>query len=386
MERATLMLLGAGELGKEIAISAKRLGLRVVAADRYDDAPAMQVSDAREVMSLQDGTALEGAIRTHRPDIIVPELEAVRAEKLEEMEEAGFRVVPNARAVRLTMDRETTRRFAAEEVGLPTAEYAFAGTGEELRDACDAVGYPCVVKPVVSYSGKGQSVVTGPAKVERAWEYARAGSQGDEVRVIAEEYVDFETEITQLVVRHADGEVLFVDPVAHRNDAGDLREAWMPADLPRERAAEARELARRVVDRLGGAGVFGVEFFVTPSRVVFSEVAPRPHDTGLVTMISQDLSQFDLHVRAVLGLPVPTVRYHGPAAAAVILAHEAGRVEGYDGLDRALEVESAQIRIFGKPEAYRNRRMGVALATGPDTDEARARALEAAARVDLRCG
>ena len=380
----SILLLGSGELGKEVAIAAQRMGLRVIAADRYADAPAMQVADVSEVFSMLDGDALEAVIRKYDPDFVVPEVEAIRTERLRALEEDGFRIIPTAEAAFLTMDREAIRRVAADELGVRTPAFAFAHSAASLREACDGIGYPCVVKPVMSSSGKGQSTVTGPSRVEQAWEFAQGGGRGDEARVIVEEFVEFHTEITLLTVREWDGHTHFVRPIAHRQERGDYRESWMPTGLPEEQVEQAQEVARRVTGRLGGAGLFGVEFFVTDDEVIFSELSPRPHDTGMVTMIAQDLSQFDLHLRAILGLPIPAIRYYGPSASAVILAEREGRVTGYDGIDRALLVESAQLRIFGKPRAHPFRRMGVALAYGEDTAEARARALEAASRVDVR--
>lgn len=383
MHETRIMLLGAGELGKEMAVAAKRLGLRVVAVDRYEDAPAMQVADAAEVVSLNDATALEGAVRTHRPDLIVPELESGLGEKLEKLEEAGFPTMPSARAVRLTAHREATRRLA-DELQLPGPAHALAESEDELRDACDRVGYPCVAKPVMGSKGRGHSVVSGPAKVERAWEYARVATPGDRVRLVVEEFVAFDLEVVLLGVRQPDGEAFFLTPVAHRHEEGVYRESWTPAGLTPEQRVDAHRMARQLMDHLGGAGLYAVEFFLTASGLVFSEVVPRPHASGMVTMASQDLSQFELHLRGILGLPVPAVRYHGPAASAVVLASEGGAVERYDGVERSLEIPTAQLRVFGKPEAYRGRRMGMALATGADSSEARSRALEAAARVDVR--
>jgi phosphoribosylglycinamide formyltransferase 2 len=382
----TLLLLGSGELGKEVAIAAQRLGLWVVAADRYAGAPAMQVADAHEVFPMLDGEALEEVVRRHAPDFIVPEVEAIRTEKLRELEAEGFRVVPTAEAAWMTMDREAIRRVAAEELGIRTARFAFAESAEEVRIACDALGYPTVVKPVMSSSGKGQSVVSGPTRTEEAWTRALEGSRGDQARVIVEEYIPFHTEITLLTIRERGGTTRFVEPIAHRQVDGDYRESWMPAGLDPEVVAQAEAMARTVTERLGGAGIYGVEFFITDDEVVFSELSPRPHDTGMVTMISQDLSQFDLHVRAILGLPVPILSYAGPSASAVILADREGPVLGYEGVDRALEVETAQIRLFGKPRAWPFRRMGVALARGESVAEARSRALEAASRVEILVG
>ncbi len=382
----SLLLLGSGELGKEVAIAAQRLGLHVIACDRYAGAPAMQVADAFEVFSMLDGDALEAAVRKHAPDLIVPEVEAIRTGKLRELEAEGFQVIPTAEAAWMTMDREAIRRLAAEELGLSTAAFTFADDPASLQAACDAIGYPCVVKPVMSSSGKGQSTVSGPSKVGEAWTRALEGRRGDQARVIVESFVPFHTEITLLTIREREGTVRFVEPIAHRQERGDYRESWMPAGLPAEVVAEAERMARAVVGRLGGCGIFGVEFFITDDGVFFSELSPRPHDTGLVTMISQDLSQFELHLRAILGLPIPILAYAGPSASAVILADREGPVLGYDGVDRALEVETAQLRIFGKPRAWPFRRMGVALARGASVAEARTRALEAAARVEVRVG
>jgi phosphoribosylglycinamide formyltransferase 2 len=382
----TLLLLGSGELGKEVAIAAQRMGVRVIAADRYAGAPAMQVAHAFEVFPMLDGDALEEVVRRHAPDFIVPEVEAIRTEKLRELEAEGFNVVPTAEATWMTMDREAIRELAAGELGLRTAGFAFADDPDALLVACDAIGYPCVVKPVMSSSGKGQSVVTGSSKVEAAWNRALEGRRGDQSRVIVEEFIPFHTEITLLTIRERDGTTRFVEPIGHRQEQGDYRESWMPAGLDAAVVRAAEEMARAVTSRLGGAGVFGVEFFITDDEVVFSELSPRPHDTGMVTMISQDLSQFDLHVRAILGLPIPILSYAGPSASAVILADREGPVIGYDGVDRALEVESAQLRIFGKPRAWPFRRMGVTLARGHTVAEARARALESASRVEVLVG
>jgi phosphoribosylglycinamide formyltransferase 2 len=377
------MLLGSGELGKEVAIAAQRLGIRVIAVDRYPGAPAMQVAHASEVLSMLDGMSLEGVIRAHAPELIVPEVEAIRTEKLLELEAEGFRVIPTAEATRMTMDRESIRRVASEELGLRTPRFAFADSEAELLAACDQLGYPCVVKPVMSSSGKGQSVVTGPSRVDYAWAYAQEGGRGDATRVIVEEFIDFHTEITLLTVREWSGRTTFMEPIGHRQERGDYQESWTAVDLPEDQLQAAQEMAQKVTDRLGGAGLFGVEFFITRDAVIFSELSPRPHDTGMVTLISHDHSEFDLHVRAICGLPIPTPTLWGPAASAVILADREGEVEGYAGLDRALQVESSQVRIFAKPTAYPFRRMGVALARGATVMEARARALEVASRVRI---
>jgi phosphoribosylglycinamide formyltransferase 2 len=382
----TFLLLGSGELGKEMAIAAQRLGVRVVAADRYAGAPAMQVAHAFEVFPMLDGDALEEVVRRHAPDFIVPEVEAIRTEKLRELEAEGFAVIPNAEATWMTMNREAIRELASTELGLRTARFTFAEDPASLLAACDALGYPCVVKPVMSSSGKGQSVVTGSSRVEAAWFEAQTGRRGDQNRVIVEEFIPFHTEITLLTIRERDGTTRFVEPIAHRQEQGDYRESWMPAGLDPEIVETAKSMAKTATDRLGGTGIFGVEFFITDDEVVFSELSPRPHDTGMVTMISQDLSQFDLHVRAILGLPIPILSYAGPSASAVILADREGPVEGYVGVERALEVETAQLRIFGKPRAWPFRRMGITLARGATVAEARARALEAASRVEVLVG
>jgi phosphoribosylglycinamide formyltransferase 2 len=379
----TLLLLGSGELGKEVAIAAQRLGLRVIAADRYPGAPAMQVAHASEVFPMLDGDALEEAIRRHSPDFVVPEVEAIRTERLRELEAAGVCVIPTAEAAWMTMNREAIRDLAAGELGLRTAPYAYATSLTELRDACESLGYPCVVKPVMSSSGKGQSVVSGPALVDGAWSRALEGGRGDQLRVIVEGFVSFHTEITLLTLREWDGTTHFLPAIAHRQEQGDYRESWLPAGLEPSAIQQAQAMARAVTDRLGGAGIFGVEFFITDKDVVFSELSPRPHDTGMVTMISHDYSQFDLHVRAILGLPIPPVEARGASASAVILATESGTVVGYTGIREALQVEGVDLRIFGKEQAWPFRRMGVALARGVSVHEARTRALEAASRIDV---
>jgi phosphoribosylglycinamide formyltransferase 2 len=379
----TLLLLGSGELGKELTIAAQRLGVHVIAADRYPGAPAMQVAHAAEVFPMLDGDALEAVIRQRRPDLIVPEVEAIRTERLIELEAAGFRVIPTAEAVWLTMNREAIRDLAAHELGLRTAPFTYAQSLDELKDGCDAMGYPCVVKPVMSSSGKGQSVVSGPSQVEEAWARALDGGRGDQIRVIVEGFVSFHTEITLLTLREWDGTTHFLPPIAHRQEQGDYRESWMPSGLDEAVVQKAEAMARAVTDRLGGAGIFGVEFFITDDDVVFSELSPRPHDTGMVTMISHAHNQFDLHLRAILGLPIPTPEFRGPSASAVILAGESGRVTGYTGVREALQVDGVDLRIFGKEQAWPFRRMGVVLARGASVAEARTRALEAASRVGL---
>ncbi len=381
----TIMLLGAGELGKEVVIAAKRLGKRVVAVDRYAGAPAMQVADAFEVINMLDADQLAAVVAKHRPDMLVPEIEAIRTEKLRDFEQAGTIVIPTAEATFLTMNRVAIREVAAKELGLRTAKYAYATSMDELRAAAAHTGIPCVVKPVMSSSGKGQSVVESEDQLGRAWDYACSNMRGDEKKVIVEEFIRFHLEITLLTIKQWDGPTLFVRPVGHRQERGDYQESWLPADMTPAQLKEAERMARTVTDRLGGAGIFGVEFFITKDEVVFSELSPRPHDTGMVTMISQDLSEFDLHVRAILGLPIPTINYYGPSASSVILAdRESPRVVGYDGVDRALALPDVQVRIFGKPDTRKYRRMGVALARAETTDAARTLAKQAADCVTIR--
>jgi phosphoribosylglycinamide formyltransferase 2 len=379
------MMLGAGELGKEVVIAAKRLGKTVVAVDRYAGAPAMQVADSFEVINMLDADQLAAVVRKHRPDMIVPEIEAIRTEKLKEFEADGVTVIPTAEATYLTMNRVAIRELAARNLGLRTAKYAYAASLDELKSGALHTGIPCVVKPVMSSSGKGQSTVESAGELGPAWDYACSNMRGDEKKVIVEEHIDFHLEITLLTVKQWDGPTLFVEPVGHRQERGDYQESWIPAAMTPEQLAEAQRMATVVTDRLGGAGLFGVEFFVTRDEVVFSELSPRPHDTGMVTMISQDLSEFDLHVRAILGLPIPTINYYGPSASAVILADRtAPRVAGYDGVDKALALRDTQIRIFGKPDTRLFRRMGVALARAESTDAARKLAKKAADCVTLR--
>lgn len=378
------MLLGAGELGKEFAISAQRQGLHVIAVDRYSGAPAMQVSDDFEVIDMLDGEALARVVEKHKPDVIVPEIEAIRTEKLRDLEAAGLQVVPTAKAAHLTMNRDAIRDVAARELKLKTARFAYAETLEELLAAAADIGFPNVVKPVMSSSGKGQSVVKRPADVESAWRYAIEGMRGDHKKVIVEEFIPFDFEITLLTVKQKKGPTIFVRPIGHRQERGDYQESWMPAKMSAAQLLKAQKMAKKVTDYLGGAGLFGVEFFVTKKDVYFSELSPRPHDTGMVTLISQDLSEFDLHLRAIMGWPIPAIEYRGPSASAVILAE--GEAERFEilGVERALKQEGTDLRIFGKPTARKYRRMGVALARGKTTDEARKKAGRAASSVSIR--
>ncbi|OBX20073.1 phosphoribosylglycinamide formyltransferase 2 [Erythrobacter sp. QSSC1-22B] len=378
---AKILLLGSGELGREFVISAKRLGAYVIACDAYDHAPAMQMADAREVFSMLDGVKLREAVERHRPDYIVPELEAIRTEVLAELEAEGFTVVPSARAAQLTMNRDAIRDLAAQELGLETSRYRYAVNLDEVRAAAEHAGFPCVIKPVMSSSGKGQTTVQDAAGLEAAWEYAVANMRGDRARVIVEQFVDLDYEITLLTVRHKDG-TTFCPPIGHRQERGDYRESWQPAPMADAAIGRAQEMARTVVEDLGGYGLYGVEFFVKGEEVIFSELSPRPHDTGMVTLLSQNLSEFDLHARAVMGLPIPEPIRARPAASAVILADRDSAMLRYSGLAEAM-AEGADIRIFGKPEARPYRRMGVALATGADTDAARAAARKAAEMVQI---
>ena len=388
-----VLLLGSGELGKEVAIELQRLGAEVVAADRYAHAPAMQVAHRAHVVDMLDPAALRALVEAERPHVVVPEIEAIATEVLVEVEAAGVRVVPTARATRLTMDREGIRRLAAEDLGLATSPYVFAGSLAEVEAAVARVGLPCVVKPVMSSSGKGQSVIRTPGDVAGAWEYAQTGGRtaghGDEaVRVIVEGWVVFDSEITLLTVRHVGGTV-FCEPVGHVQVDGDYRESWQPAALPSGVLAKAQAMGSAVTEALGGWGVFGVELFVVGDEVLFSEVSPRPHDTGLVTLVSQDLSEFALHARAVLGLPVGDVLRLGvgvgqdAAASCAVLAEGTG-VPEVAGVDAALAVPTSQVRLFGKPSVAGRRRVAVTLARGADVAQARGRARESAEALDVR--
>ena len=386
MHIASLMLLGSGELGREFTIAAKRLGCRIIACDRYPQAPAMQMADAFEVFPMLDGAALRSAVEKHRPDFIVPEIEAIDTATLAELEREGWRVVPSAKAVQLTMNRDGIRDFAAQELGLTTSKYRFAESREEAVAAADAVGLPCVVKPVMSSSGKGQSTARTAEEVGAAWDYAVANMRGDRPRVIVEEFVAFDSEITLLTVSTRDG-VLYCPPIGHRQEHGDYRESWQPAAIPAAAVASAQDQAKRVVEGLGGHGLFGVEFFIRGEEAVFSELSPRPHDTGMVTLISQFPNEFELHLRAILGLPVPPIDLAGPSASAVILANRESDHFGFAGIADALAPSSAEgpvdVRIFGKPKTLKNRRMGVALARAATVDEAVDRAKAAAAKVSI---
>ena len=368
-----LMLLGSGELGKETAIEAQRLGIEVIAVDRYAHAPAMQVAHRSHVLDMLDGVALRALIEAERPDLIVPEIEAIATPALVEMEQEGWRVIPTARAAWLTMNREGIRRLAAEELGLPTSPYRFADNEADYRAAVDALGMPCVVKPIMSSSGKGQSVIQSNDDITPAWSYAQEGGRAGKGRVIVEGFIDFDYEITLLTVRHAGG-TSFCPPIGHLQIKGDYRESWQPQPMSETALREAERIAAQVTDKLGGYGLFGVELFIRGDKVWFSEVSPRPHDTGLVTLISQDLSEFALHVRAILGLPIPNIRTRGAAASCALLVEGESTDVRFGGLNQALAEPDTQLRLFGKPELKGSRRLGVALALGEDVDAARAKA------------
>ncbi len=381
-----VMLLGAGELGKEVIIALQRLGVEVIAVDRYVNAPGHQVAHRAHVINMADGQALRALVEKERPHIIVPEIEAIATDMLAEIErEKLAEVIPTARAARLTMNREGIRRLAAEELELPTSRYAFAESLGELKEAVDGgIGYPCIVKPVMSSSGKGQSTVNGPDDVAKAWDYAMSGGRVNRGRVIVEEMIKFDYEITLLTVRTVNEsctvETFFCDPIGHVQVMGDYVESWQPQPMSDKALQRSREIAKKVTDSLGGRGIFGVELFVKGDRVWFSEVSPRPHDTGMVTMISQVQSEFDLHARAILGLPV-SVALRAPGASAVIYGGVEAKGIAFEGVDEALRVPQSDVRLFGKPEAFMRRRMGVALANGANTDEARSRAKLAASKV-----
>ncbi len=376
-----LLLLGSGELGKEVAIEAQRFGIEVIAADRYADAPAMQVAHHARVLNMLDPDALRALIAEVKPHLVVPEIEAIHTPTLVELETSGLRVIPTARAAWLTMDREGIRRLAAEELGLPTSPYRFVDTRADYHAAIADIGLPCVVKPVMSSSGKGQSTVRSEADVDAAWDYAQSGGRAGQGRVIVEGFVRFDYEITLLTVRHAGG-IEFCDPIGHLQTDGDYRESWQPQPMRPLALQRARELARAVVENLGGYGLFGVELFVAEDEVWFSEVSPRPHDTGLVTLISQELSEFALHARAILGLPIPVVRQFGPSASCALLAHGHG-VPRVQGMAEALREPETALRLFGKPRVEGHRRIGVTLARAESIEAARAKARAAAAALTI---
>lgn len=377
------LLCGSGELGKEVALELQRFGVEVIALDRYANAPAMQVAHRSYVLSMLDGARLREIIESERPDVIIPEVEAIATPVLVELEKEGYRVAPTAKAVWLTMNREGIRRLAAEECGLKTTEYRFADNREEFDKAVAEIGIPCVVKPIMSSSGHGQSTIKCEADIDRSWQIAQEGGRAGAGRVIVEKFVDFDYEITLLTVRHAGGTTL-LEPIGHHQVDGDYRESWQPQPMSAKAITKAQEVARIITDALGGYGIFGVEMFIKGDDVIFSEVSPRPHDTGMVTMASQDLSEFALHARAVLGLPIPAVRFIAPSASkAIVVEGDTDKVE-FDGIEKVLEEEGVQIRLFGKPEVVGHRRFGVILTTGTTIEEALAKAERAYAKLEVK--
>lgn len=378
-----VLLCGCGELGKEVVIELQRLGCEVIGVDRYANAPAMQVAHRAHVIDMLDGAALRAVIEKEQPHYIVPEIEAIATATLVELEAEGFNVVPTARAAQLTMNREGIRRLAAEELGLPTSPYHFSDTYEDYAAAVKSVGYPCVVKPIMSSSGKGQSVLRSDADLQKSWDYAQEGGRAGKGRVIVEGFIDFDYEITLLTVRHAGG-TSFCAPIGHRQEGGDYQASWQPQPMSPKALAESERVALAVTEALGGRGLFGVELFVKGDQVWFSEVSPRPHDTGLVTLISQELSEFALHARAILGLPIPLIRQMGPSASAVILVEGSSQQASFANLGAALSEEDTALRLFGKPEVKGQRRMGVALARDESIEAARAKALRSAQAVRVQ--
>ena len=377
-----VLLCGGGELGKEVVIELQRLGVEVIVLDRYDNAPAMQVAHRSHTVSMLDGAALRAIVEKERPHYIVPEIEAIATDTLVELEAEGFAVIPTARAARLTMNREGIRRLAAEELGLKTSPYRFAATRAEFDRAVAEIGLPCVVKPIMSSSGKGQSTVKTAADVASAWTYAQGGGRTGAGKVIVEGFVDFDYEITQLTVRSAGG-TQFCEPIGHLQVDGDYRQSWQPQAMSAAALAAARDTAAKITGALGGRGIFGVELFVRGDEVIFSEVSPRPHDTGMVTMISQDLSQFALHARAILGLPVPNIHFHGPSASSVVLVAGESRQVEFGALENVLDQPDTQLRLFGKPEVSGHRRMGVVLARGESVEAALVKARTASGRISV---
>ena len=380
----TVMLLGSGELGKEVAIAAQRLGCLVIACDRYAAAPAMQVADVAEVLPMTDADALLEVVRRHQPDVVIPEIEALAVHALAELEQEGITVIPTARATAVTMNRDRIRDLAAGELGLRTARFAYASSAEELSTVVKPLGWPVVVKPVMSSSGKGQSVVTCADELPEAWDAAMAGARGTSTQVIVEEFLRFELEITLLTIRQRNGDTLFCAPIGHEQEGGDYQCSWQPAQLTDQQLRQAQAMAKTVTDNLGGAGLFGVEFFICGEEVIFSELSPRPHDTGLVTLISQNLSEFELHLRAVLGLPIPAITTAAAAASRVVLAHDHMDSVIFTGVEEALREPDTKLLMFGKPNARPGRRMGVALGLDTDVAKARAKADRSAACVKVK--
>jgi len=378
-----VLLCGSGELGKEVVIELQRLGVEVIACDRYENAPAMQVADRAYTLSMLDGEALRKVIESEKPDLIVPEIEAIATDTLVALENEGFTVIPSARAAQLTMNREGIRRLAAEELGLATSPYQFAEDRAAFDAAVKAIGLPCVIKPIMSSSGKGQSLIRTEEDIDHAWQYAQEGGRAGAGKVIIEGFVDFDYEITLLTIQHQGG-VSFCEPIGHRQEGGDYQESWQPQPMSAVALSRSKDMATKVTAALGGYGLFGVELFIKGDDVFFSEVSPRPHDTGMVTLISQDLSEFALHARAILGLPIPNIAFHGPSASSVILVSGTSSNVKFSNLDRALADTDTSLKLFGKPEVVGTRRMGVGLARGGDVDEARAKANRVASAVDVQ--
>ena len=375
-----VLFCGGGELGKEVVIELQRYGIEVIVIDRYENSPAMQVAHRSHVISMLDGAALRKIIESEKPDYIVPEIEAIATDTLVELEKEGFTVIPTARAAQLTMNREGIRRLAAEELGLKTSPYQFASTRKEFDSAIEKIGMPCIIKPIMSSSGKGQSTIKTPADIDIAWNYAQEGGRSGAGKVIVEGLVDFDYEITQLTVRHING-TSFCEPVGHVQVDGDYRQSWQPQKMSDTALNKAREMAAKITDALGGRGIFGVELFIKDDEIIFSEVSPRPHDTGMVTMISQDLSQFALHARAILELPIPNINFHGPSASSVILVNGTSKKVSFNNLNAALQDENTQVRLFGKPEVSGQRRMGVVLARDHNVETAVEKAVNAAKQI-----
>lgn len=377
-----VLLCGAGELGKEVAIELQRLGVEVIACDRYENAPAMQVADRSYTLSMLDGEALRAVITQEKPDLIVPEIEAIATDTLVELESEGFNIVPTAKATKLTMNREGIRRLAAEELSLPTSPFQFSDNFEGFKASVETIGYPCVIKPIMSSSGKGQSVVRSAADIETSWRYAQEGGRAGAGRVIVEGFVDFDYEITLLTIRHRDG-TSFCEPIGHFQEDGDYQQSWQPQAMSAAALEASKDVAKKVTDALGGWGLFGVELFIKGDQVYFSEVSPRPHDTGLVTLISQDLSEFALHARAILGLPIPNIHLHGPSASSVILVEGNSQQAAFGNLVQALALPDTGLRLFGKPEVAGKRRMGVALARAESVEAAKKSAMSVSAAVTV---
>ena len=377
------ILCGSGELGKEVALELQRYGVEVVALDKYENAPAMHVAHSSYVLSMLDGDALESIIREEKPDYIIPEIEAIATDRLVKLEEDGFNVVPTAMATRITMNREGIRRLAAEQLGIPTSPYRFAQTREEFDKAVEEIGIPCVVKPVMSSSGHGQTTIKSPEDIDKAWQVSQEGGRAGSGKVIVEGFVKFDYEITLLTVRHSAG-TTFLKPIGHHQVDGDYRESWQPQAMPQEALELAEAIAKAVTDALGGYGIFGVELFVRGNEVIFSEVSPRPHDTGMVTMISQDMSEFGLHARAILGLPIPDVRFYGPSASKAIVVEGNTKEYEFCNLEKVLEEDGVQIRFFGKPEIAGHRRVGVILATDDSVTAALAKAERAYKKLEVK--